>query len=189
MGNSAPQRDARSLREILAGLNRVEQHKAAALWAVANGRAIDMFGTFAQERHLLLFQSGNECENWIDPIDNVLYKMNTLTHVGEDLVKLLDRIDIYNTLFPETAMRLVGFQIMREDCVFPIFTQPFIKNAQFATEKEIVAYMSTRGFQPTGEDGKFTNGEFLVWDIKPKNVLHIMNGIIFVIDAEIEKLR
>lgn len=30
MGNSAPQRDARSLREILAGLNRVEQHKAAA---------------------------------------------------------------------------------------------------------------------------------------------------------------
>ena len=65
MGNSAPQRDARSLREVLVGLNRLEQHQAAAQWAVANGRAIDMFGTFAKERHLLIFQSGNECENWI----------------------------------------------------------------------------------------------------------------------------
>ena len=52
MGNSAPQRDARSLREVLVGLNRLEQHQAAAQWAVTNGRAIDMFGTFAKERHL-----------------------------------------------------------------------------------------------------------------------------------------
>lgn len=42
MGNSAPQRDARSLREILAGLDRVAQHRAAAKWAVENGRSIDM---------------------------------------------------------------------------------------------------------------------------------------------------
>lgn len=73
MGDQAPQRDARSLREVLVGLSRVEQHKAAARWAVANGRAIDMFGAFAKERHLLIFQSGNECENWLDPIDNVLF--------------------------------------------------------------------------------------------------------------------
>lgn len=189
MGNSAPQRDARSLREILAGLNRVEQHKAAALWAVANGRAIDMFGTFAQERHLLLFQSGNECENWIDPIDNVLYKMNTLTHVGEDLVKLLDRIDIYNSLFPVTAMRLVGLQVMRSDCVFPIFSQPFIRNARFATNEEIRGYMHTLSFESTGEDGKFSNGSILLWDIKPKNVLVTADNHIAVIDAEIEKLK
>ncbi len=41
MGDSAPQRDARSLREVLVGLNRLEQHQAAAQWAVANGRAIE----------------------------------------------------------------------------------------------------------------------------------------------------
>lgn len=66
MGSSSPQRDARSLREVLVGLDRFAQHKAAAEWAVANGRVVDMFGTFAKERHLIIFQSGNECENWLD---------------------------------------------------------------------------------------------------------------------------
>ena len=188
MGDSAPQRDARSLREVLVGLNRLEQHQAAAQWAVANGRAIDMFGTFAKERHLLIFQSGNECENWIDPIDNVLYKMNTLTHVGEDILKLLDRIDIYNSLFPETAMRLVGLQIMSPTSVFPVFAQPFIKNAVFATNEAIKTYMVSRGFTSTGEDGKYSNGDILLWDIKPKNVLITADNIIAVIDAEIDKL-
>ena len=114
MGSAASQTNARSLREILVGLNRVEQHRAAAEWAVVNNRAIDMFGNFARERHLVIFQSGNECENWLDPIDNVLYKMNTLTHVGEDLVKLFERIDIYNSIFPLLAMRFVGLQVMSE---------------------------------------------------------------------------
>ena len=186
MGNSAPQRDARSLREVLVGLNRVEQHRAAAQWAVANGRAIDMFGSFAKERHLLMFQSGNECENWIDPIDNVLYKMNTLTHVGEDILKLLVRIDMYNALFPETAMRFVGLQIMSATNVFPIFTQPFIKNARFATKGEIDEYMQSLGFISTGEDGRYSNGQILLWDIKPKNVLRIADDTTFVIDAEID---
>ena len=189
MGDSAPQRDARSLREVLIDLNRIDQHKAAAKWAEVNGRAIDMFGTFAKERHLLVFQSGNECENWIDPIDNVLYKMNILSHVGEDIVRLLNRIDIYNSLFPVTAMRLVGLQVMRSDCVFPVFSQPFIRNARFATLKEIEIYMHSLNFEPTGEDGKFSNGDILLWDIKPKNVLVTTNNQIAVIDAEIEKLN
>ena len=38
MGNTASQANARGLREILTGLNRIEQHRAAAAWAVANNR-------------------------------------------------------------------------------------------------------------------------------------------------------
>ena len=123
-----------------------------------------------------------------DPIDNVLYKMNTLTHVGEDILKLLDRIDIYNSLFPETAMRLVGLQIMSPTSVFPVFSQPFIDISRFATKDEIDEYMLSMKFTPTGEDGKYSNGQILLWDIKPKNVLVTADNIIAVIDAEIEKL-
>lgn len=188
MGSSSPQRNARSLREVIVGLDRFAQHKAAAEWAVVNGRVVDIFGTFAKERHLIIFQSGNECENWLDPIDNVLYKMNTLTHVGEDLIKLFDRIDTYNTLFPEIAMRFVGLQIMSNTNVFPIFSQPFISGARMATKDEIRAYMQSLGFEPTDEDGKFTKGTLLLWDIKPKNVLVNDDGVCFVIDAEIDKL-
>jgi len=196
MGNQASQGDARSLRtaagitlrESLQGLDRVQQHRAAARWAAENNRVIDLFGDFAKERHLVVFQSGNECENWLDPIDNVLYKMNTLTHVGEDIVKLLDRISIYNSLFPVLAMRFVGIQVMSEYTSFPVFSQPFISNARMATQDEITEYMHSLGYEPTGEDGKFSNGELLLWDIKPKNVLATPEGLMAVVDAEITVL-
>lgn len=87
MGNTAPQPNAQSLRTRLVGLGREEQHRAAVEWAKENGCAIDMFGSFAKERHLLLFQSGNECENWIDTSLRLVYKMDMLVHVGEDILK------------------------------------------------------------------------------------------------------
>lgn len=113
----------------------------AAEWAIENHRVIDLFGEFARERHLLLFQSGNECENWIDPIGDVL---------------------------------------------FPVFSQIFIKNARFATSTEITDYMHSRGFEPMEKDGSFSNGQIVLWDIKPKNVLITGNGATVVIDAEID---
>ena len=188
MGDRTPSANARGLRESLVGLGRFEQHPAAYQWAVENGRVIDMFGTFAQERHLLLFQSGNECENWIDPLLNVVYKMNMLVHVGEDILKLLDRIDLFNMLFPATALHFVGFHATSPNHVYPVFAQPFIPNAQFSSEEEIAEYMLAMGFHPTGEDGKFSDGKLLLFDMKPKNVLRSEDGTIFVIDAEIEQL-
>lgn len=56
MGDRTPSANARGLRESLVGLGRFEQHPAAYHWAVENGHIIDMFGAFAHERHLLLFQ-------------------------------------------------------------------------------------------------------------------------------------
>ena len=86
-------------------------------------------------------------------------------------------------------MRLVGLQVMRPDCVFPVFSQPFIRNARFATVTEIENYMHSLQFEPTGEDGKFSNGNYLLWDIKPKNVLETTTNQFAVIDAEIETLN
>ena len=120
MGNTSSQGNARSLREVLIGLDRREQHKMAAEWAIENHRAIDLFGEFARERH------------------------------------------------------------------FPVFSQIFIKNARFATNAEITDYMHSRGFEPMEKDGSFSNGQIVLWDIKPKNVLITGNGATVVIDAEID---
>lgn len=189
MGNSAPQPDAQKLRERLVGLGRIEQHCAAVQWARDNNCAIDMFGEFAKQRHLLLFQSGNECENWIDPSANLVYKMNMLVHVGEDILRLFERIDLYNKLFPDTALHFVGLHIAGVSNAYPVFTQPFVDGARFATEAEITQYMQTRGFQPMKEDGVFSDGKILLRDIKPKNVLALENGdAVFVVDADVEKV-
>lgn len=188
MGDSASQTNARSLREILEGLDCVSQHVAAIQWAKNNDRVIDLFGDFAKNRHLLLFQSGNESENWLDSTLNLVYKMNMLSHVGDNILKLLDRIDIYNGLFPETAMHLIGFQVMSEYHAFPVFSQEFIDNVRFATREEINEYMQARGFHPvTDDDGCYANDSLLLSDVKPKNVLRSDDGIMYVVDAEICK--
>lgn len=89
-------------------------------------------------------------------------------------------------LFPETALHLVGIQIMGQTNVFPVFSQIFIKNARFATSTEITDYMHSRGLEPMEKDGSFSNGQIELWDIKPKNVLITGNGATVVIDAEID---
>ena len=187
MGVAAPYTNAPDLQSILAGFSIVEQQKIAQQWAQANNRIIDMFGQFAKERRLLIFKSGNEFENWIDPLLNVLYKMNNLMHVGGDICKLLERISYYNELFPETALRFIGFHQMSSLNVYPVFAQPFIPNARFATFEEIEQYMQLMDFKPMGEEGYFENEEYILSDIKPKNVLNANNNTIFVIDAEIKK--
>jgi len=190
MGDTTPQTNARSLREILEGLDCETQHIAAIQWAKTNNRIIDMFGDFAKSRHLLLFQSGNECENWMDPTLNLIYKMNTLSHVGDNIHKLLDRIDMYNNLFPETALHLIGFQVVSKNHAYPVFSQEFIDNVRFATKTEIDEYMEMRGFRPVPEvDGCFINDYYILSDIRPKNVLRSDDGIVYVIDAEIRKTK
>jgi len=188
MGNSAPQTNALGLREVLNGHDRISQHNVAYKWAIEHKKAIDMFGNFAKERGLLLFPSGNECENWIDPALNIIYKMNTLVHVGGDIQKLFNRLDIYNFLFPEVALKFVGFQIMSETNVYPIFAQPFISNANYATKPQIDEYMLIKGFIPMEKDGYYRNDKYILSDLKPKNVLITIDNNIFVIDAEISEI-
>ena len=186
MGDRASSSNARSLRAQLEGLNRAQQHEVAYHWAVANGKLIDLLGDFAKQRQLLLFQSGNESENWLDPVLNIVYKMNMLVHVGEDLAKLFDRIEAYNRLFPTTALRFIGFQAMSSSNVYPIFIQPFVPNARFATDTEIAEYMQSIGFKPTSKEGEYENEQYIVSDLKPKNVICNASNDVFVIDAEVQ---
>ncbi len=57
-----------------------------------------------------------------------------------------------------------------------------------ATQIMIDTYMSALGFEKTGEEGHFSNDQYVVWDVIPRNVLVDSDGDIFVIDAEIKAL-
>ena len=185
MGDSTSSSDARSLRAQLEGLDRVQQHAVAYRWAKTNGKFIDLLGDYAKQRNMLIFQSGNECENWIDPTLNIVYKMNMLVHVGENISKLFDRIEWFNQLFPAAPLRFIGFQAMSSSNVYPVFIQPFVPESRFATEDEIDEYMVARGFHKTGKEGEYENDTFIVSDLKPKNVLCSPDKDILVIDAEV----
>lgn len=52
----------------------------------------------------------------------------------------------------------------------------------------IDTYMAALGFRKTATEGRFTNGEYEVWDLVPRNVLVDNDGDVFVVDAEIKHL-
>ena len=46
--------------------------------------------------------------------------------------------------------------------------------------------MKSRGFEPQDKDGVFSDGKYILSDIRPKNVLASDDGLaIFVIDADV----
>ena len=44
------------------------------------------------------------------------------------------------------------------------------------------------GFEKATDEGRFSNGRYIVWDAIPRNVLVDAEGDIFVVDAEIKRI-
>ena len=70
----------------------------------------------------------------------------------------------------------------------PVLEQERICEAKPATQIMIDTYMSALGFEKNGESGRFSNNDFVVWDVVPRNVLVDKDGDMYVIDAEIAKI-
>ena len=150
---------------------------------------------FAQENDLWIddeiklgtpFSSGDEHNNYIDAENQVIYKVNNRMHTNS-ILALLDRIELHNQLFPNSKYSLAGFTaISKNGDVMPVFAQDFVPDARMATVEEVDGYMSNSGFTRIG-DGRYSNGELIVKDLKPRNVLVNPNGDVYVVDAEFEQ--
>ena len=89
-------------------------------------------------------------------------------------------------MFPETKYELAGFTgiengINRTPYIEVVLKQDLVKDAVQADEEEIVNFMNSLGFKQIGE-AKFSNGEYIVADLHPRNVLRDRNGVIYVVD-------
>jgi len=51
----------------------------------------------------------------------------------------------------------------------------------------IDTYMSAIGFTKENDEGRYSNGTYLVWDVVPRNVLVDADGDMYVVDAEIKR--
>ena len=127
--------------------------------------------------------SGNENDTYV--ADDAVYKVNNLMNSG-CIVALLHKVLMHNQLFPDTAYQFHGFAGFDGRTVQPVLRQARIANARPATQIIIDTYMAALGFEKKGDEGHFTNGQFEVWDVVPRNVLIDADGDIFVIDAEIK---
>lgn len=127
--------------------------------------------------------SGSENDTYVDKTGCIVYKMNNLIHSGS-YFRLFHRLLLHNYLFPQTAYTLVGFTGYKGRTLYPLLAQRYVKNAVPATPFEINEYMGQLGFSVKAE-WTYENTDYVISDMKPKNVLKDSDGDIFVIDAEI----
>lgn len=128
--------------------------------------------------------SGNENDTYV--CDTYIYKVNNLLNSG-GICKLLDKILFHNIIFPNTAYSFRGFAGYDGRSVMPVLKQRRIRNASPATQIMIDTYMSALDFTKENNEGRYSNGTYLVWDVVPRNVLVDADGDIYVVDAEIKK--
>lgn len=131
---------------------------------------------------------GNEHDNYLNASEGVIYKVNNRMNTPS-IPDLLDRMELHNQTFPETKYSLVGFtSISDKGDVLPVFSQSYIPNARVATTDEIDAYMGDLGFTSEG-DGRYSNGQLIIKDLHPRNVLVDKEGDVYVVDAEFEESK
>lgn len=155
------------------------EQRVAEQYAKSNGIWIPMDNVFDLG---IPGPSGNENDTYV--AKDTIFKVNNLLNSGS-IGKLLSKILLHNTIFPNTAYRFYGFTGYDGRTIMPILEQDRICEAQPATQVLIDTYMSALGFEKDGEIGHFSNKAYHVWDVVPRNVLLDKDGDMYVIDAEI----
>ena len=128
--------------------------------------------------------SGNENDTYVS--NDIIYKVNNLLNSGS-ILGLFEKIIFHNTLFYDTAYSFYAFTGFDGRTISPIFQQRMVKDAVPATAIEIETYMAAIGFSKQNEKGRYSNAEYVVWDLLPRNVLKDKDGDVFVVDAEIKR--
>lgn len=127
--------------------------------------------------------SGSENDTYVNKAGGIVYKTNNLVHTGSYYL-LFRRLLAHNSLFPQTAYTLLGFTGFKGRTVYPLLAQRYIEKADASMPEEIDSYMAALGFEKTA-DWTFRNKDYVISDLKPKNVLRDADGDLYVVDAEI----
>lgn len=135
---------------------------------------------------------GNESTILIDSTNSFVVKVNDLSNVKFLVSNLLNQVKDHNQLFPETRYELIGFTgidngLKRAPYIEVILKQDLVKEATQANPQEIIDFMESLNFV-RNSDTSFSNDDYIVFDLYPRNVLKDHNGVIYVVDNIITKL-
>ena len=160
------------------------QEAAVEAWAKVNNIWFDDATEAVEEQFGK--RVGNGAESFVFCHDgHTVIKVRDITGYN-NLLEALASIEIHNTLFPETAMDIVGFG--RSDGEFAIiFTQSFVEG-EHPTNEEIETYMHLK-FGAVKDDSviggtSYKTNEYLLQDLKPQNIIVNPEGKFFIIDGD-----
>jgi hypothetical protein len=163
--------------------------------AQKNGVWIDDISGIAFANDQLI--SGFENEPYISLDGQHVIKLNNLNLLNDndtqyertrDFDYFIDRLNAHNELFTGDAYEVIGFAENSKGEISVVLQQPFVYNAELATQEEIDTELTRRGFEQneTADGMKYwTDGVYEVSDAKPANVLKDAEGNLHFIDTDI----
>ena len=86
--------------------------------------------------------------------------------------KALDAIVLHNYLFPETAMKVIGFTRDSDGLMRIVLTQPYVNCLRLATKEEIDNMVAAKGFHDNwnGQGVNYISDHLALEDMHPANV-------------------
>jgi len=86
--------------------------------------------------------------------------------------KALDAIVLHNYLFPETAMKVIGFTRDSDGLMRIVLTQPYVNCLRLATKEEIDVMVTAKGFRDNwnGQGVNYISDRMALEDMHPANV-------------------
>lgn len=181
-------------RDALMLQAREVQEANVRIWAKDNDVWFNGIDAVAKElgyRFNEELNGGVESRVWADAKRGKVVKhlWNMDVSAGGDINKTLDRIVLFNSLFPESRMRLLGWGEV--DGKFGAFIeQPYFVGGLDVKAEEVDALMAERGFKRI-EDPEFhgglayasEDGSTVVRDVNEGGVIRNVDGSLSVIDA------
>lgn len=138
--------------------------------------------------------NGQENQVYLSKDGKTVIKLNNLLMVDREFRfnEFLDRIKAHNEFVPDDMYTPLGFALNEDGDFCLVLEQPYVKGEP-ATQEEIDDYMESHGYDlypvrvSADEVGAgWSNGEFEIWDTKPRNVLKDKNGDLHFIDTVIQ---
>ena len=100
--------------------------------------------------------------------------------------KALDAIALHNYLFPETAMKVIGFTRDGDGLMRIVLTQPYVNCLRLATKEEIDDLVAAKGFHDNrdGQGVNYISDRLVLEDMHPANVfIDVVTGKPICIDC------
>lgn len=169
-----------------------EDATALEQFAKERGQWVEDIETAFTERYGAFIGHGSESFVWRKDDDTVIKSRTIDPKAGgyATIQEALDSIAIHNRIFPETAMKVVGFG-MDEGELNILFEQPYFEMDRYAEPEEIQQFVSENfgAVKDESVEGgqSYKTAAYLLQDLKPKNV--IVKNIdgkdqLFVIDGD-----
>ena len=106
--------------------------------------------------------------------------------------KALDAIVLHNCLFPETAMKVIGFTRDSDNLMRIVLTQPYVNCLRLATKEEIDDMVTAKGFRDNwnGQGVNYISDRLALEDMHPANVfIDVVTGKPICIDCIVKFVK